>query len=98
MGRSRWLIEKLRLGIWCVVNDGDFDVIQQLESAMAKRGNSLPGRGENIYGGARCESVAIGMLEQLLIAKDLPVTGEAGPGNKFAVGRARRRHGTDRFI
>src|SRR5271155_660713 len=67
-------------------------------SAMATRGNSLPGGGKNVVGGVRCESVAIGMPEHLLVAPHLLVAGQVCPSGKLGFGRRGRRHDTNRFV
>src|SRR4051812_1682034 len=67
-------------------------------SAMATGGNSLPGSGQNLLGSVGRERVAIGMLQHLLIAAHLLVTGEGGPSGKLGFRRGGGRHDAGRFV
>src|SRR5882757_2862562 len=67
-------------------------------SAMATRGNSLPGGGKNVVGGVRCEIVAVGMAEHLLVAAHLLVTGQVCPSGNLGFGWRGRRHDANRFV
>src|SRR5882757_528350 len=67
-------------------------------SATATSGNLLPCSGENSVGGVRGEGVAIRMLEHLLIAAHLLVTGESLPSGKLCFRRRGRGHDTGRFV